>query len=181
MVQSLSRLYMALKSYAMSFIQSSNIWDSLYHSVGLYFIFESARKCYLYPHPPSLLSRYPQFPLETPISPQHQSYWMIHLCSRASSHICLPQPTRASAKKGCSPESASPSGGGRWACPPFQGCGLTSASGHRIVPQPVCLAHPAPCLSTTDLTTRHLTSQTLWGYVPTVTMENAAGMIDREV
>ena len=48
MVQSLSRLYMALKSYAMSFIQSSNIWDSLYHSVGLYFIFESASKCYLY-------------------------------------------------------------------------------------------------------------------------------------
>ena len=48
MVESLSHLYMALKSHAMSFIQSSNIWDSLYHSVGLYFIFESARKCYLY-------------------------------------------------------------------------------------------------------------------------------------
>lgn len=33
---------MVLKFYAMSFIQSSDIWDSLYHSIGLYFIFESA-------------------------------------------------------------------------------------------------------------------------------------------
>lgn len=42
MVESLSPLYKALKSYAMSFIQNSDIWNSLYHSVGLYFILESA-------------------------------------------------------------------------------------------------------------------------------------------
>lgn len=40
MVESLSPLYKALKSYVISYIQSFDIWDSLYHSVGLYFIFE---------------------------------------------------------------------------------------------------------------------------------------------